>query len=42
MKKEHKALALTVLMTVIVIAAINNVSALSPIKQQLNGDTGWF
>ncbi|WP_028025584.1 hypothetical protein [Enterovibrio calviensis] len=42
MKKEHKTMLMTVALALIVMAAINNVSALEQVKKQLNGDTSWF
>ncbi|WP_428751204.1 hypothetical protein [Vibrio cionasavignyae] len=42
MKASHKTMAVTILFALIVIAAINNVGALQPLKEQINGDKGWF
>lgn len=37
-----KSQLVTVAWALVTLAVINNVSALDPIKKQLNGDTGWF
>ncbi|WP_255898227.1 hypothetical protein [Vibrio campbellii] len=42
MKANHKTLGVTILGTLIVIAIINNIGALEPVKDQLNGRRGWF
>ncbi|GAB6261825.1 hypothetical protein [Photobacterium sp. CCB-ST2H9] len=41
MKKEHKVLLMTVLVTLVIIAVINNVSSLKKIKETIYGN-GWF
>lgn len=42
MKQQHKNLLMALIITLIVIAAINNISALTPVRETLNGDKGWF
>ncbi|CAE6902150.1 hypothetical protein [Vibrio sp. B1FLJ16] len=42
MKQQHKNLVMALVLTRIVIAAINNIGALSPVRETLNGDQGWF
>ena len=41
MKKEHKVLLITVLVTLVIIAVINNVSGLKKVKETIYG-SGWF
>ncbi|ORT52523.1 membrane protein (plasmid) [Vibrio sp. qd031] len=41
-KKTMLPIAVTAVVTIVVIAAINNVDALESVKKQLNGDKGWF
>lgn len=42
MKEKHKTLLITVLVTLVVIALINNVSMLNMLKEQINGKSSWF
>ncbi|HHG3125895.1 hypothetical protein [Vibrio parahaemolyticus] len=42
MKQQHKNLLMALIITLIVIAAINNISVLTPVREALNGDKGWF
>ncbi|WP_281355554.1 hypothetical protein [Vibrio agarilyticus] len=42
MKQQHKNLAIAVVVTLLVIAAINNIGALSGVKDTINGEKGWF
>ncbi|EPF2931080.1 hypothetical protein ACVV7M_002574 [Vibrio vulnificus] len=42
MKKEHKTMLFTVVVALVIIAIINNVAPLEPLKKQLNGNSGWF
>ncbi|WP_258495524.1 hypothetical protein [Vibrio alginolyticus] len=42
MKQQHKNLLMALLITLIVIAAINNISVLNPVRETLNGENGWF
>ncbi|MFL7011915.1 MULTISPECIES: hypothetical protein [Enterovibrio] len=42
MKEKHKTLLMTVVLSLVVIAMINNVSAFEQVKKQLNGDSSWF
>ncbi len=42
MKQQHKNLAMALVLTLIVIAAINNIVALSSVRDTLNGNKGWF
>ncbi|WP_258182485.1 hypothetical protein [Vibrio mediterranei] len=42
MKASHKTMLMTVAVMLIALAAINNVGALKPLKEQINGNTGWF
>ncbi|MDV6251072.1 MULTISPECIES: hypothetical protein [Vibrio] len=42
MKQQHKNLVMALILTLIVIAAINNIGALSSVRETLNGDKGWF
>lgn len=42
MKQQHKNLLMALIITLIVIAAINNIAALAPVRETLNGDKGWF
>ncbi|MDO6583213.1 MULTISPECIES: hypothetical protein [Photobacterium] len=41
MKKEHKVMLITVVVTLLIIAVINNVSSLKTLKETIYGD-GWF
>ena len=42
MKSQHKTMLITAAVTIVIIAAINNISAMSTLKETINGDTGWF
>lgn len=42
MKASHKAMLITVILMLSVLAVINNVGALKPLKEQINGNSGWF
>ncbi|HHF2929885.1 TPA: hypothetical protein ACPJ0K_003526 [Vibrio alginolyticus] len=42
MKQQHKNLLMALIITLIVIAAINNISVLNPVREILNGENGWF
>ena len=42
MKQQHKNLLMALIITLIVIAAINNISVLTPVRETQNGDKGWF
>ncbi|WP_286036697.1 hypothetical protein [Vibrio sp. SCSIO 43133] len=42
MQAKHKTMLMTVFAVLVALAIINNVSALKPLKQQVNGDSGWF
>ncbi|WP_428750700.1 hypothetical protein [Vibrio cionasavignyae] len=42
MQAKHKTMLMTVVAVLIALAVINNVSALTPLKEQVNGDSGWF
>ncbi|GMQ45362.1 hypothetical protein ACPV5O_11435 [Vibrio maritimus] len=42
MKATHKTMLMTIVVMLIALAVINNVGALKPIKEQINGNSGWF
>ncbi|WP_301339256.1 hypothetical protein [Vibrio jasicida] len=42
MKASHKTMLITIVVMLLALAVINNVGALKPIKEQLNGNAGWF
>ncbi len=42
MKASHKTMLMTVVVALLALAAINNIGALKPVKEQLNGNAGWF
>ncbi|MEZ8391708.1 hypothetical protein AB6C53_20735 [Vibrio splendidus] len=42
MKASHKAMLITVILVLLALAVINNVGALKPLKEQINGNSGWF
>lgn len=42
MKQQHKNLLMALIITLIVIAAINNIGFLDPARRVINGDMGWF
>ncbi len=42
MKKDHKLALMAVLITLVLIAIINNVSALKTVKELIYGKSGWF
>ncbi len=41
-KKEHKTMAVTVVVALVVIAVISNVDALEKVKDTIFGKSGWF
>lgn len=42
MKAQHKTMLMTALVTIVLIAAINNISAMKTLKETINGKSGWF
>lgn len=40
--KNHKNILIAVVLTLLMIAIINNVSTLEAVKQLINGKRGWF
>ncbi|MEZ8744155.1 MULTISPECIES: hypothetical protein [Vibrio] len=42
MKAQHKNMLIAVVLTLLVIAIINNVSTLEAVKELINGKSGWF
>ncbi|MFA0084441.1 hypothetical protein BCU66_023035 [Vibrio sp. 10N.286.49.B1] len=42
MQAKHKTMLFTVVAVLVALAMINNVSALNPLKEQINGKSGWF
>ncbi|WP_255091367.1 hypothetical protein [Vibrio aestuarianus] len=42
MKAQHKTMLITAIVTIVLIAAINNISAMSALKETINGKSGWF
>ena len=42
MKAQHKKMLITALLTIIILAAINNIAAMKTLKETINGKTGWF
>ncbi len=42
MKASHKTMLITVFLMLLALAVINNVGALKPLKEQINGNSGWF
>ncbi|WP_273542294.1 hypothetical protein [Vibrio fluvialis] len=42
MKAQHKTMLMTALVTIVIIAAINNISAMQKLKETINGKSGWF
>lgn len=42
MKAQHKTMLLTAVVTILLIAAINNISAMQTLKDTIYGKSGWF
>lgn len=42
MKAQHKNMLIAIVLTLLVIAIINNVSMLKAVKELINGKSGWF